>query len=203
MLSIGTSDSESPLPEVILTESSSVLGALLPFVYPGPQTAAASLFQRFDQRLSLEIMFADKFCEFLKAVDKYEVWRAIEACEREIFGAVQKNYLLIPAFAFASHFNFTALAEDAGQRVAESLTFSTTMENCDRIGKTWTPILPAKLTPLRQAGIKIADEFTLEALVKLPTHTVCANRTTLAAVARPLQVEPSGVDSCGYVSVEP
>ena len=62
--------------------------------------------------------------------------------------AVQRPVLLIPAFAFAAHFNFRRLAEEAVNRMADTMSFQEVVQSVNLVAKDWIAISPEKLALL-------------------------------------------------------
>ncbi|GAA6064439.1 hypothetical protein JCM10212_006101 [Sporobolomyces blumeae] len=94
------------LPEVALEESSETIETLVAFVYPGPASLAPLEFPR-DWAL-------------LKALDKWRIWRAIDAVHAAFSKSTHTSYLAAPAYAFARKFDFPDLARQVALDVSRS-----------------------------------------------------------------------------------
>ncbi|KAL8287371.1 hypothetical protein RQP46_003823 [Phenoliferia psychrophenolica] len=117
MLEIGTSHSESEIPEVGLEETSAVLAIVLPFTEPHPVGPFVLEFPR---------TFA-----VIKAMDKYEIWRGLDAirlafCHAYMGTGVTFNRTLLTfeedvyAYLFASHIQDGQLREVALKRIIDA-----------------------------------------------------------------------------------
>ncbi|KAK4700514.1 hypothetical protein P7C70_g5727, partial [Phenoliferia sp. Uapishka_3] len=214
MFAVGRANGEGT-PEVQLEETGFILDSLLRFIIPKPQDEESTLLERLDCRPQMSDFFArEEPWLFLSAIDKYEIARAVDALRWELTFeiiypldlkkpnslelivslATKNNNLLLPTYAFAIHFNFRRLAEDAGQRASETLAFNSVMTLSSKIEKHWMSIPQKELLSLltfvgtRRAKVDSLDEYAMSELAdELMMETHC---TSGSGLCQPLGLWP-------------